>query len=72
MAFARNWLKLKKIEGFDFDDNMDRKPMMVVGLLGPDPGLELISQTNPYTTGPFGNSPWRMDWSLIRSSMRGC
>ena len=32
-----------------------------VGLLGPDPGLELTSQTNPYTTGPFSNSPWSAD-----------
>jgi hypothetical protein len=28
-----------------------------VGLMGPDPGSELVSQTNPYTTGPFGISP---------------
>ncbi len=25
-----------------------------VGLLGPNPGSVLVSQTNPYTTGPFG------------------
>ena len=43
-----------------------------VGLLGPDPGSELISQTNPCTTSPFGNSPWRMDSGLTRSSMGGC
>jgi len=28
-----------------------------VGLKEPNPGSELISQINPYTTGPFGNSP---------------
>jgi len=32
-----------------------------VGLLGTDLGLELISQTNPYTTSAFGNSPWSAD-----------
>jgi len=32
-----------------------------VGLLGPDPGSELISQTNLCTSGPFGNSLWSVD-----------
>ena len=32
-----------------------------VGLLGPDLGSELISQTNPSTTSPFGNSPQSAD-----------
>lgn len=36
-----------------------------------DPGLKLISQTNPYTTGPLGNIPWSMDWGLTRSIMGG-
>jgi len=31
------------------------------GLLGLDPGLKLISQTNPYTTDPFGNNLWSAD-----------
>jgi len=30
---------------------------MIAGLLGPDLGSELIRQTNPCTTGAFGNSP---------------
>jgi len=32
-----------------------------VGLRGPNPSLELISQKNPYTTGPFGNSSRSVD-----------
>lgn len=32
-----------------------------VGMMGPDPGLELFSQTNPCTTSPFVNSPWSVD-----------
>ena len=42
-----------------------------VGLLGPNPGSELISQKNPYTTGPFGNSLWSAGWDLTQSSMGG-
>jgi len=30
-----------------------KKPFF--GLLGPNPSSTLISQTNPYTIGPFGN-----------------
>jgi len=30
----------------------------IVGLRGTDPGLALVSQTNPYTTGPFGIRAW--------------
>lgn len=32
-----------------------------VGLLVPDPGSKLISQTNPSTTSPFDNKPWSTD-----------
>jgi len=32
------------------------KVAYIVGFLGPDPGSELIRQTNPYTTGPFSNT----------------
>jgi len=32
-----------------------------VDLMGPDPGSALVSQANPYTTGPFGISPWSAD-----------
>jgi len=35
--------------------------MLDVGLRGPDPGSTLISQTNPYTIGPFGISPRSAD-----------
>jgi len=42
-----------------------------VGLMGLDLGSELISQTNPYTTSPFGINPWSVDWSITRSSMGG-
>jgi len=45
--------------------------LLPVGLRVPDPGLTLISQTNPYTTGPFGISPQSMDRSLTQSSMGG-
>jgi len=42
------------------------------GLMGPDPGSALVSQENPYTTGPFGISPRSTDQSLTRSNMGGC
>ena len=45
---------------------------MVVGLWGPDPGSELFSQTNPYTTGPFSISLWSANWSLTWNSVGGC
>lgn len=45
--------------------------MWYVGLLGSNLGSYLISQTNPYTTDPFGNSPQSTNWGLTRSSMGG-
>jgi len=42
---------------------------MAIGLKGPNPGSMLISQTNPYTTGPFYISPRSTDQSLTQSSM---
>ena len=35
----------------------EKKDKEDVGLVGPDPGLALSSQTNPYTTGPFSINP---------------
>lgn len=35
--------------------------MVVVGLLGPNPGSELISQKSPCTISPFGNDLWSAD-----------
>jgi len=29
--------------------------------MGPHPGSTLISQENPYTTGPFDINPWSLD-----------
>jgi len=46
--------------------------VIYVGLWGPDPGSELVSQTNPYTTGPFSINLRSVDWSLTQSSMGGC
>lgn len=43
-----------------------------VGLVGPDPGLELVFQTNPYATSPFTMNPFSVDWSLTWSSIEGC
>jgi len=40
-----------------------------VGLRVPDPGSALVSQTNPYSTGPFGIRSWSTDRILTRSSM---
>lgn len=42
-----------------------------VGLMVPDPSSVLVSQENPYSTGPFGISPWSTNQSLTRSSMGG-
>lgn len=50
----------------------DPKCLCHVGLWGPDPGSKLIIQTSPWTTGPFGNSLWGVDWGLTRGSMGGC
>jgi len=35
--------------------------LVIVGCMGPTPSSALVSQTNPYTTGPFGISPWSAD-----------
>jgi len=48
------------------------RSVLTCGLWGPNPGSKLFSQTNPYTTGPFGISPRSADWSLTQSSMGGC
>ena len=44
----------------------------LVGLWETSLGLELFSETNPYTTSPLGISPQSADWSLTRSSMGRC
>ena len=44
----------------------------IVAFVGPVPSSMLVSQTNPYTTGPFGISSWSADQSLTRSNMGGC
>lgn len=43
-----------------------------IGLMGPDLGLVIIIQANPYTTRHFSINPWSTDWCLTRSSMGGC
>jgi len=45
--------------------------METVGLMGPDLGSEMFSQTNPDTIDPFGNIPCSADSILTWASMGG-
>ena len=38
--------------------------LLYVGYVGTDPSSALVSQTNPYTIGPFGISPRSVNQSL--------
>jgi len=55
-----------------FSLTLKSQNILLVGLMGLDPCSTLISQANPYTSGPFSINPRSMNWSLTRSSMWGC